>query len=480
MQSLRDVLFSISLANMADIGIMALLVYFVLAWFRGTRAFQIAATLLAIGVFYFLASAAGLVLSSLLLQYLWAAIIVVLVIVFQPEIREMLDRASPLRYLLSRQQVDLRPDVVDEIVRAVADLARLKIGALIVFQRMDRLDSLILKGKTLDMKLSAEALVMIFQKGSPLHDGAVLISKQTIQAAGCILPLSRSESIDPQFGTRHRAALGLTERSDALCAVVSEERGQVSLVEASSITNYEKKGEFREALEQSLQLAGAVEPSLPKPATGLKGLLADWHLKLVAIACAIVLWFVIVGPQRSEIGMGVPIQYTNLPPAMEIIGTWMDRIDVRVRGSQSGLASLNTGSVRAVVDLSSAVPGLNYFRITAKNLQVPPGISIAQIRPSDLQLNIEVASSRKMPIVPNILGALPEKARVVVEPSDATVRAVVGDLKRVTSVTTDPINATDLFAKGKVIATVQVKPEGLRLESVDPLQVTVTLRPESP
>jgi uncharacterized protein (TIGR00159 family) len=479
MQGLTDFLSSISLTNMADIGIMALLVYFVLSWFRGTRAFQIAATLLAIGVFYFLASAAGLVLSSLLLQYLWAAIIVVLVIVFQPEIREMLDRASPLRYLLNRQHGDLRPDVVDEIVRAVADLARLKIGALIVFQRMDRLDNLVLKGKTLDMKLSAEALVMIFQKGSPLHDGAVLISKETIHAAGCILPLSRSESIDPQYGTRHRAALGLTERSDALCAVVSEERGQVSLVEASTITNYEKKGEFREALEQRLHLGGASEPTPDSP-TGLTGLLANWHLKLVALACAVVLWFVIVGPQRSEIGMAVPIQYTNLPATMEIIGTWMDRIDVRVRGSQSGLASLNPGSVRAVVDLSSVVPGLNYFRITAKNLQVPPGISIAQIRPSDLQLNIEVASSRKMAIVPNILGALPEMSRVVVEPSEATLRAVMGDLKKVTSLTTDPINATDLVAKGKVISTVQVKPDGVRLESVDPVQVTVTLRPESP
>lgn len=479
MQGFREFFSSISVANMVDIGLMACLIYFILAWFRGTRAFQIAATLLAIGVFYFLASAAGLVLSSILLQYLWAAIIVVLVIVFQPEIREMLDRASPLRYLWSRPAGDARPDVVEEIVRAVADLARMKIGALMVFQRLDTLDRLVLKGKTLDMKMSAEALVMIFQKGSPLHDGAVLIRTETIHAAGCILPLSHNETLESQFGTRHRAALGITERSDALCAVVSEERGEVSLVDGSSITSYQKKGEFREALERGLAVGRPSEAS-PQAALGLRGIFANWNLKLVAVASAVVLWFVIVGPQRSEVGMAVPLQYTNLPSGMEVTGQWMDRIDVRVRGSESGLASLNPGSIRAVVDLSSAVPGLNYFRITARNLQVPPGISIAQIRPSDLQLNIEVASVRKISIVPNIIGALPEKARIVVEPSEATIRAVQGDLRRVTSVTTDPISATDLVAQGKVTAAVQVKPDGLRLDSIEPWQVTVALKQENP
>jgi hypothetical protein len=300
-----------------------------------------------------------------------------------------------------------------------------------------------------------------------------------IHAAGCILPLSHSETLESQFGTRHRAALGLTERSDALCAVVSEERGEVSLVEGKVITNYQKKGEFREALERGLELGKAAETST-QSAGVLRGLLSNWHLKLVAVVSAVLLWFVIVGPQRSEIGIGVPIQYTNLPAGMEITGQWMDRIDVRVRGSESGLASLNPGSVRAVVDLSGAVPGINFFRITTKNLQVPPGISISQIRPSDLQLNIEVASVRKIAVVPNVTGILPEKARIILEPSEVTIRAVQGDLRRVTSVTTDPINATDLVAQGKIVAGVQVKPEGLRIDSIEPWQVSVTIKQENP
>jgi diadenylate cyclase len=478
MQTLTDFVQSISVANMVDIVIMACLIYFILSWFQGTRAFQILVTLLAIGVFYFVASSLGLILTSIVFQYLWAAIIVVLVIVFQPEIREMLDRASPVRYLSGRHANETRPDTLDELVRAVAELARLRVGALIVFQRMDILDSLILKGKTLDTILSAEALLMIFQKPSPLHDGAVLISRDRIHAASCILPLSTDEALSSRYGTRHRAALGLTERSDALCVVVSEERGEVSLVEDKEITVYRKKGEFRQALEG--ELVGGVTAETGGPPPGPLTLLrSNWPLKLAAAGCAILLWFVIVGPQRSEVGMSIPIQYTNLPANMEITGKWMDRIDVRIRGSESGLANLKPGAVRAVVDLSGVIPGLNYFRITGKNLLVPPGITTSQIRPSDLHLNIEAASVRKVKVMPAIVGGLPEKTKIIVVPSEVKVRAVQAELNKVTSVTTEPINASELIAKRKVIVPVQVNPEGLKIDSVDPMQVAVTVESEN-
>ena len=473
MQALKDLIYSISAANVFDITIIGCLIYFVLAWLRGTRAFQILATLLGIGLFYLLASASGLILTSVLFQYLWAAIIVVLVIVFQPEIREMLDRASPIRYLSGRHPDDVKPDMIEEIVRAVAELARVKIGALIVFQRLDRLDNLILAGKSLDSLVSAEALVMIFQKTSPLHDGAILIARDRIKSASCVLPLSQNEDLSSQYGTRHRAALGLTEKSDAVCVVVSEERGEVSLVADKEIINYKKKGEFRQSLERWL-----VPGQNPREGTAggpLSWITSNWRLKILSLCTALFLWFVFVGPQRSEVGMSVPIQYTNLPPAMELTGKWMDRIDVMIRGSGTGLANLTPGSVRAVVDLSGVLPGLNYYKITNKNLLVPPGITISQIRPSDLHLNIEAAFTKNIGVVPTLSGALPENSKVTVTPSEVRIRAVQGDLKRVTSVTTEPVNVSELTAKGKIVIPVLVKPDGLRIDSIEPVQVTVAL-----
>jgi diadenylate cyclase len=473
MQPLSELVNSISAVNLVDIGIIACLIYFVLSWIQGTRAFRILATLLGIGLFYFSALKLGLILTSVLFQYLWAAIIVVLVIVFQPEIREMLERASPIRYLSGRQINDTKPTLIDETVLAVAELARLKIGALIVFQRNDRLDNLVLMGKLLDCVLSAEALVMIFQKGSPLHDGAVLVNKNKLRAASCILPLSHNEHLSSRYGTRHRAALGLTERSDAVCAVVSEERGEVSLVQGKEITTYKKKGDFTEALESTFVID---ESSPAQPRLNVLNLLkSNWRLKFLSIITSVFLWFVVVGPQRSEVGMTVPIQYTNLPVSMETTGKWMDRIDVRIKGSESGLANLNPGSIRAIVDLSTVLPGLNFFRITKKNLQVPPGITISQISPSDLRFNVEAASSKKLNVAPTMAGTLPEKSKIVVTPAEVRVRGIQAELKKITSVTTDAVAVSELVAKGKVSVPVVVKPEGLKIEAVDPMQVIVSL-----
>jgi diadenylate cyclase len=473
MQTINELFSSIRVTNMVDIAIMACLIYFVAAWFKGTRALKILASLVGMGLFYFVAVRLGLVLTSILFQYLWAAIILVLVIVFQPEIREILDRASPVRYLSSSKTEHVRPEIIDDIVRAVAELAGWRLGALVVFRRHDRLDNLITKGKSLDTLVSAEALTMVFQKRSPLHDGAAVISGNRIRAAGCILPLSTSEVLDTCYGTRHRAALGLTERSDAVCVVVSEERGEVSLVQDRQIINCKKRSEFRDALEQALVPGyGSQERTRIRIASLL---VSNWHLKILCILISAVLWFVIVGPQRSELGLTAPIQYTNLPPDMEITGTWTDRVDVRIRGSEASIANLKPGSVRVVVDLSKVVPGLNYFRITSKNLVLAPGIAMSEIRPSDLVLRIDASSLRKFSVVPTLIGSLSEKYKLVVSPTEVQVRAIQEELKKITSVTTEPVPVEELTAKGAVAVPVLVKPEGLKIESAEPGKVTVSV-----
>jgi diadenylate cyclase len=193
------------------------------------------------------------------------------------------------------------------------------------------------------------------------------------------------------------------------------------------------------------------------------------------LAAAVLLWFIVVGPRTSEVGISVPIQYSNLPQGMEITGKWMDRIDVRVRGSEASLANLKTGSVRALVDLSQVVRGLNFFRISAKNLLVPPGIAIAHIRPSDLTLNIAAASVKKVKVSPSVIGPIPKNMRVRVSPAEVQIRAIKTELQRVKAVITDPIKASELVQKGKATVAVSVQPPGVKIEGIDPLQVTVSL-----
>lgn len=471
MQVLLDLVHSITLAGAVDILIIASLFYFGLVWIRGTRAFQILATMAVIGLLYLVASRMGLVMTSFLFQYLWAAIIIVLVIVFQPEIRQMLDRASPIRYLSGTRSTAVEPTVLDETVRAVGELARTRTGALIVFRRLDRLEDFLLIGTRLDSLVSAEALLTIFQKHSPLHDGAVLISGDRIRAASCILPLSTDESLASRYGTRHRAALGLTERSDAMCVVVSEERGEVSLAENKTLRHFSRKGEFRTELERGLAGRNRATSVADTWIGGL--ILANWKSKLIALAAALTLWVAIVGPQRTEVGVSVPIQYTNLPAGMEITGKWMDRVDVRLRGSEASLTSLRPGAVKAVVDLSNIVSGLNFYRISERDLQVPPGVTIAKIRPSDLRLTVTASSTKSFPVKPDLVGELAPEYAVTVSPAEVRVRALPEVLKQVTSVETDPVNATELVEKGRLTIPVSVRPSGLMIDAIEPLQVTV-------
>lgn len=479
LQFFREFVDSLRIINLVDIGIISSLIYSVLVWFRGTRAFKILTTLLGIGIVYAIANYLGLMLTSILLQYLWAVIIIVVVIVFQPEIREMLDRASPIRFLSLSQRSETSQDVISETVRAVWDMSRNRVGALIVFVRTDRIDNLVLIGKILDSVLSAEALTMIFQKNSPLHDGAVLVRNNKIHAASCILPLSRKETLSTRYGTRHRAAIGLVERSDAICVVVSEESGRVSIAVAGNITTYSQKVDFTQALEKLLTPGpGSSGPGLFERAKEL--LWTDTRLKVASLILALLLWIAVVGPKSSELGISVPIQYTNLPPGMGITGKWMDKIDVRLKGPESGLANLKPGAVRAVIDLSGVLPGLNYYRITTKNIQVPPGVAISDIRPSDLRLQIETAQTKRVPVTPTLSGSLPDRTLVVVTPTDVRVRAVQEDLKKVTSATTDPVSVTELISKGKVKVPVVVKPEGLKIELVEPQDVTLSLKQEQP
>src|SRR6185369_10185995 len=207
---------------------MAFLVYQLYSWFKNTKALQVVLGILFLGVLYFITKNFGLFMTSWILQELGTVLLVLLIVVFQVEIRQALYRLSLLRKILDRQETGVRVDLM-EFSSAVFALAQQRIGALVVFQREELLDDYILHGVPLESLVSGHLITSIFLPGSPLHDGAVLIRDGRVALASCHLPLSVSAEVPQHLGTRHRAGLGLSERSDAATVIVSEERGEVSL-----------------------------------------------------------------------------------------------------------------------------------------------------------------------------------------------------------------------------------------------------------
>ena len=211
-----------------DLMIVFAIIYIMLLLVRGTRTVPMAVGLALLVGLYALSQAAGLVTTYLLLDQLMSVVVIFVLIIFQDDIRRALVRVGKFAWFSKARETR----VVEEVIRAAASLASKKIGALIVFERNASLDEFIVEGGTrVDAAVSRELLHAIFYPAAenPLHDGAAVITNYQIREAGVFLPLSGSPKLAKELGTRHRAALGITEETDAVSVVVSEERGTISL-----------------------------------------------------------------------------------------------------------------------------------------------------------------------------------------------------------------------------------------------------------
>jgi len=218
----------VSLTSILDILIVAFVFYRLALLIRGTRATALIKGLAVLVVATTVSSWLHLYTVNWLLKEAMTALVVALPVVFQPELRRALEKLGQGGFFGG---VAATPEqrVVEELVRATGRLSRQHWGALIVLERSTGLEEYLEKGVRLDAQISAELLVNLFYPGSPLHDGAVLIRGGRVAAAACFLPLTGSDALSAEYGTRHRAALGISEQSDAVAVVVSEETGGISL-----------------------------------------------------------------------------------------------------------------------------------------------------------------------------------------------------------------------------------------------------------
>jgi len=229
-----EAIHSIRWQDIADIGIVAFITYRLILLIRGTRAIQMIAGLGVLTIVYFGARELGLMTLYWLLGTILSSIFLIIIIVFQRDIRRALiqmGQASPFGQ--SSEETYL---AIDEIIKATSYLSKKKIGALIVLERETGLREYIEAGTIIDAELSSALLISIFHTSSPLHDGAVFIKDGRIFSAGCVLPLTKNPYISKHLGTRHRAAIGISEETDALAIVVSEETKEISIVQHGAIS----------------------------------------------------------------------------------------------------------------------------------------------------------------------------------------------------------------------------------------------------
>jgi diadenylate cyclase len=239
-----------------DIALVFILVYVVLKLLRGTRAVPTVVGLILLGLLYWISVEQDFATLEFVLRYAVFYIGFAIIVLFQSEIRQaLIFFANRLRFpILKKQRGQFGGSVYDEIVLAVTTLASEKTGALIVVERKVGLRNFIDAGVQLDARISYDLLVSIFNPSTPLHDGAVIIQNERIAAASVFLPLTKNPSISRELGTRHRAAIGITEGSDAVALVVSEETGLIAYVEAGELRRNLDTTQLRKALLDAMEI----------------------------------------------------------------------------------------------------------------------------------------------------------------------------------------------------------------------------------
>lgn len=242
--------------NALDIALVFIIVYVVLKLLRGTRAVPTVIGLVLLGLLYWLAVAQDLSTLEFVLRYAVLYIGFAIIVLFQSEIRQALIYfANRLRFpVLRRQRGQFGGSVYDEVVLALTTLASEKTGALIVIERSIGLRNFIDAGVHLDARLSYDLLVTIFNPTTPLHDGAVIIQNERLAAASVFLPLTKNPEVSRELGTRHRAAIGITEGSDAISLVVSEETGLITYVEAGEVRRNLDTTQLRKLLLNAMEI----------------------------------------------------------------------------------------------------------------------------------------------------------------------------------------------------------------------------------
>lgn len=368
--------------DVLDILFLTTVAYYLCVWFRETKAFRALAGLLALGVVYTVARSWGLFLTTWMFQIFWQVLIILLIILFQSEIRQVLEKVDPLRAIGLRRHT--RPEEwIRGFTEACFSLAKRKIGSLILIERMDRVDEFIIPGIPLEGEPSAELLLSIFQKESPLHDGAAVIRAGKVIAAACYLPLSPEERLPKRWGTRHRAALGISEKCDVWALVVSEERGEISLARSGAMISVEGPD----------HLAQLVHEAIASPATPAKTpwetirllVVPRWRLKLGTFGLVSVIWLLLAGQQDFEVTLRIPVEVKNTPAQMEIVAPAKPSVKITARGLRKDASILSSRNVHAELDLSSANAGRRTFRISRDQIVLPTErIDIVRVEPAEL------------------------------------------------------------------------------------------------
>lgn len=377
--------FNIGLADVIDIFVVAVLLYTATAFLKQTRAAFIIRGIFILAAIYIVARYLDLQLTAWIFQGFFAIFLIIIVVIFQEELRQIFERIA-VWSLAPKGGRPLRTNKADVLVKTVDDLAKDKIGALIVVEGKDPIARHIMGGIEAEAKISEPLLKSIFDPHSPGHDGAVIINNDHVSLFAAHLPLSKDFQQLANVGTRHSAALGLAELSDALCIAVSEERGTISVARGGRLRPVNNIQELSSLLQRFLE---EKYPSVERRTLSISIVRQNWLAKLITFALAVGLWYVLVpGSSTIEVNYKIPVIAQNLPQDYRLDEIQPTVVTATFIGPKRAFYFFDPSRLRVEIDLSSVDPGRKTVRIGEQNVRHPANITMQQLNPNTVRINV--------------------------------------------------------------------------------------------
>jgi uncharacterized protein (TIGR00159 family) len=469
MDNLQFLISSLRWQDIVDISLVSYILLRFYVLFRGTSAFRVLIGMILLWFFQQVAVSMGLIVTSWVVQGVVAVGAIIIIVIFRNEIRNVLV-ARNLKSIFWDFSSKTVITAIETIVQGVHEMAQHKCGALLVFPGKEDLEEVVQGGIPWKGAISKEMILSIFWPDNPVHDGAAVIQGNQINQVAAILPLSRRDDLPSYYGTRHRAALGLAEATDALVIAVSEERGDVVVARGSQLKIVKQKRRLGQILQEHMGV------SVKKGREARKETLTFIAAALFSVIFTTGVWFSVSRGVDTLVTLQVPLEYTKRDLAMEIVNTSVNTVNLELEGSGALIKSIRPDQVQIRMDLSKSKAGPNTFSITRKSISLPPGVILKGVTPSVVEVELDVLIKKELPVQIDWTGRLPdhfilEQASVIPQ----TVEIIGGKrmLEKMQTLYTEKVPLDNLEVEGVITANVALNPASLKIASGSEERVTI-------
>ncbi|MFC1839129.1 diadenylate cyclase [Thermodesulfobacteriota bacterium] len=455
----EEFIHTIRLQDIFDILLMSYILFRLYVLFKGTNVFRVLVGMLILWFLQKISFYVGLIVTGWALQGFTALAAIIIIVIFRNEIRSVLQAKNfkAIFWEPPRKETDTPVDIIAD---SMLEMASNGTGSIIVIPGKEDIDDSVHSGIKWNGLVSKEMITSIFFHDNPVHDGAVVISGDRVAQVGAVLPLSHKKSLPSYYGMRHRAAVGLSEVTDALVILSSEERRDVIVTKSGSARRAVNKNELTHMINEHL---GIIDEDLRN--------YKREKLELVMIAVisflfVTVIWLSFTRGADTLMTLDVPVEYTSSNKEMKVLDAPVKRVSLDLNGSGTLLKNLVPGQLKVSIDLSDGDIGRNIYYITEENVALPPGVFLRNTNPSSIDIALDKIIGKKVPVQVNWSGKLSEDvliSEVIISPEDAIISGPSLLLKDITTVYTEKVPLEDIEKSGIINVNLDLNNSAIKI-----------------